>query len=183
MYSMLGEGDAVEVVASLMALSARTAPKGRGVDALVIRIVAGPELAALAGKMREIGERIGMGFFFRDALNVSQSAACVLVGVKGASTAGLNCGGCGYPDCAGMLASQGARGTPFSGPTCAIRITDLGIAVGSAVKTASIHNVDNRIMYTAGVGALSLGWLDGCSIAYGIPLQAAGKSIFFDRTS
>jgi uncharacterized ferredoxin-like protein len=42
-------------------------------------------------------------------------------------------------------------------------------------------NMDNRIMFTAGVGALSLGWLEGCNIAYGIPLKASGKSIFFDR--
>lgn len=61
-------------------------------------------------------------------------------------------------------------------------MTDLGIAVGSAVKTASIHNVDNRVMYTAGVGALSLGWMEGCGVAYGIPLRASGKNIFFDRT-
>jgi uncharacterized ferredoxin-like protein len=60
-------------------------------------------------------------------------------------------------------------------------MTDMGIALGSAVKTASPFNVDNRAMYTAGVSALSLGLLEGCSIAYGIPLKASGKNIFFDR--
>jgi uncharacterized ferredoxin-like protein len=72
--------------------------------------------------------------------------------------------------------------TPFRGPNCAVRMADLGIALGSAVKTASIHNVDNRVMYSAGVGALSLGWLEGCGVAYGAPLRASGKDIFFDRT-
>jgi uncharacterized ferredoxin-like protein len=60
-------------------------------------------------------------------------------------------------------------------------MTDLGIALGSAVKTASIHNVDNRVMYSAGVTALSLGLLEECTVAYGIPLKASGKNIFFDR--
>jgi len=59
-------------------------------------------------------------------------------------------------------------------------LVDLGIAVGSAVKTASFHNVDNRIMYRAGIAAKSLGMIES-NIAYGIPLSATGKNIFFDR--
>ena len=60
-------------------------------------------------------------------------------------------------------------------------MADLGIALGSAVKTAQIHNVDNRIFYSAGVAALSLGYLPDCTTAYGIPLSITGKNIFFDR--
>jgi uncharacterized ferredoxin-like protein len=71
--------------------------------------------------------------------------------------------------------------TLFQGPNCAVRMADLGIALGSAVKTASLHNVDNRVMYSAGVTALAMGLLDGCTVAYGIPLRATGKNIFFDR--
>jgi uncharacterized ferredoxin-like protein len=36
-------------------------------------------------------------------------------------------------------------------------------------------------MYSAGVTALAMGFLEGCTVAYGIPLRAAGKNIFFDR--
>ena len=72
---------------------------------------------------------------------------------------------------------------PFHGPNCVIKMADLGIALGSAAKTASLHNVDNRVMFSAGVAALSLGWLEGCSVAYGLPLKASGKSIYFDRPS
>ena len=94
----------------------------------------------------------------------------------------LDCGACGYSTCAEMLdAQRQSTVTPFMGPNCAVRMTDLGIAVGSAAKTASIHNVDNRVMYSVGVGALALGWLEGCGVAYGIPLRASGKDIFFDR--
>jgi uncharacterized ferredoxin-like protein len=36
-------------------------------------------------------------------------------------------------------------------------------------------------MYSAGVTALALGLLGDCTVAYGIPLSASGKNIFFDR--
>ena len=53
----------------------------------------------------------------------------------------------------------------------------------SGLQSAPLsNNVDNRVMYSVGVGALSLGWLEGCGVAYGIPLRASGKDIFFDRT-
>ena len=61
-------------------------------------------------------------------------------------------------------------------------MADLGIAIGSAVKTAQIHNVDNRIMYSGGAAALDLGLFGKeCTVAYAIPLSATGKNIFFDR--
>jgi uncharacterized ferredoxin-like protein len=180
------ESDAVETVAKLMALSARTAPKARGSDVIQTMIVSGDEeKTALAGAMREYGERHNVGFFIRDAGNVAASDACLIIGSLLNDAVGLDCGACGYATCAEMLEAQkkGAPASaPFRGPNCAVRMADLGIALGSAVKTASIHNVDNRVMYSVGVGALSLGWLEGCGVAYGIPLRASGKDIFFDRT-
>jgi uncharacterized ferredoxin-like protein len=179
------EADAVVTVASLMALSARTAPKAKGTDALVIRVARGSDLALLAEEMRRYGEAHGIGFFLRDAGNVAASDACLLIGAKGGSVVGIDCGGCGYSSCDAMLAAQKEKTngeTPFRGPNCAVRMADLGIAVGSAAKTAAIHNVDNRIMYSAGVGALQLDWLEDCFTAYGIPLKAGGKNIYFDRS-
>lgn len=183
---MTSEAKAVEMVAELMALSARTAPKARGTDSIVIKVVAGEDLRSLAREMRRLGEARTFKFLLRDASNMEQSDACVLIGSQGNSIAGLDCGGCGYATCEEMLETQKdfiGQDKPFHGPNCAIRMADLGIALGSAAKTASLHNVDNRIMFSAGVGALSLGWLDGCNVAYGIPLKASGKSIYFDRPS
>ncbi|MCM2466694.1 ferredoxin domain-containing protein [Methanoculleus oceani] len=180
---MAFESEAVEMVARLMALSARTAPKARGIDVIKTMVVTGEEKTALAEAMREYGEKHNVGFFIRDAGNVAASDACLLIGSLLHDAVGLDCGGCGYATCAEMLEAQGhPPATPFSGPNCVVRMADLGIAVGSAAKTASIHNVDNRVMYSVGVGALSLGWLEGCGVAYGIPLRASGKDIFFDRT-
>ncbi len=166
---MVVESDAVEIVARLMALSARTAPpKARGgSDVIKTMIVTGREKEQLAGgAMREYGEKHDAGFFIRDAGgNVAASDACLLIGSLFADAVGLDCGGCGYATCAEMLDAQ--RGTtprrppPFrGGPNCIVRMADLGIAVGSAAKTASIHNVDNRVMYTVGVGGRSRsgGW-------------------------
>ena len=52
--------------------------------------------------------------------------------------------------------------------------------MGSAVKTASLLNIDNRIMYSVGVAAVELKLIDA-DIAYGIPLSARSKNIYFDR--
>ncbi len=182
---MTPESEAIIHAASLMALAARTAPKGKGIDTIHIRIVQGKEKGRLAAAMKAYGEEHGIGFFSRDAKNVHDSAAVVLIGSNGAIAAGVDCGGCGYQTCSAMVAAskKAKKKTAFAGPNCAIRMADLGIAVGSAAKTASILNADNRVMYSAGVAALKLKLLgDTCRVAYGIPLSATGKNIFFDRT-
>lgn len=177
------ETRAAGMVADLMVLSARTAPKGKAIDSISAVVKTGDELTSLAEEMKRIGERDEMGFFIRDAGNIASSDACVIIGCEGGTILGLNCGGCGYATCKEMADAWKERdqAQPFSGPNCIIKMADLGIAVGSAVKTASIHNLDNRVMYSAGVAALSLGWLPGCSVAYAIPVRAAGKNIYFDR--
>jgi uncharacterized ferredoxin-like protein len=61
-------------------------------------------------------------------------------------------------------------------------VTDLGIAVGSAVSVAADHRIDNRVMFSVGRAALKLGLLpDDVVNCYGIPLSISSKSIFFDR--
>jgi uncharacterized ferredoxin-like protein len=59
-------------------------------------------------------------------------------------------------------------------------MADLGIAVGSAAKTASMNNADNRIMERVGLAAMRLGMMKS-NVIYGIPLSATGKSIYYDR--
>ena len=60
------------------------------------------------------------------------------------------------------------------------KLIDLGIALGSAVKTASDLNVDNRIMVTIGRAAIKMGLMKADEVQ-GIPLSIKGKNIFFDR--
>ncbi len=166
----------LKMVADLMAISARTAPKSAGRDFIVVEIIEGEQLQALADKMVEFGERTGKKNFDRDGANVRDSAAVVLIGLKDADVLGLNCGACGFEKCLEPNTFEGE----FRGPNCALRLLDLGIALGSAVKTASLLNVDNRIMYRAGVVAREMGLIDA-DFVMGIPLSASGKSIYFDR--
>lgn len=184
---MTPEQNAVMTVAELMALSARTAPKGKGIDTLEIRVLAAKDQKRLAARLEKLGKEKNIGFFLRDAKNIAAADACLLIGSRGDSAAGINCGGCGYATCAlfGKAREKNAdAGTFYDGPNCVIRMADLGIAVGSAVKTAQIHNVDNRIMYSGGVAARNLGLLPKeCTVVYVIPLSATGKNIFFDRPS
>jgi len=181
---MTTESDAVKTVAGLMALAARTAPKAVGKDSIVCRVVTGKEQEKLAARIEAMGKALGLDFFLVNAGQVKKSDATLLIGVEGTRALGLNCGGCGFPSCAEMVkagkAAAKRKKSVYAGPNCVFKISDLGIAVGSAVKTASIHNVDNRVMFTAGAAALGLGMLKGCSVAYGIPLAAAGKNPYFD---
>jgi uncharacterized ferredoxin-like protein len=182
---MKDEKTAVAAVAGLMALAARTAPKARGVDTIVVCVLGAKELKKLADAMSAYGRNHGRAFFLRDAKNVMTSDACVIIGAKGDLTAGIDCGACGFATCIEMTKERKKhkkRVTAFAGPNCAVRMADLGIAVGSAVKTAQIHNVDNRVMFTGGTAAVALGLLGkDCTVAYAIPLSASGKNIFFDR--
>nr|WP_245984585.1 hypothetical protein [Biomaibacter acetigenes] len=49
--------DAIKMVAELMALSARTAPKAAGQDFIEIKIVEGDDLAKLGKEMAAYGEK------------------------------------------------------------------------------------------------------------------------------
>ena len=168
----------LRVVAELMAVAARTAPKTKGEDCLVMRIVEGAELQTLAQRMAEFGVRTGKKNFDRDGRNVANSDSLLLVGIKNATTAGLNCGACGVEICE-LLPVNSVEGE-FRGPNCAYRLLDMGIALGSAAKMAGILNADSRIMYRAGAVAREMGLIDA-DFVMGIPISATGKSIYFDR--
>jgi uncharacterized ferredoxin-like protein len=170
---------AIEMVAALMAVSAETAPKSKGENFVKIRIISGETLKRLADEMVQFGQRTQKKDFDRDAKNIAESASLVLIGLKKATVLGLNCGACGFPDCRQLQKAKRCE-VEYVGPQCAFRLLDLGIALGSAVKTAGMLNVDNRIMYRAGVVAREMKLVDW-DVVMGIPLSVSGKSIFFDR--
>jgi uncharacterized ferredoxin-like protein len=166
-------------VARMMELAAHTAPKAKGEDFVKIATISGADIAKLAEAMVAFGKSSKKTNFDRDASGVKRCPAVVLIGLKDAKTCGLDCGGCGFNTCMGLEKATRPH-TEFSGPICSMRLLDMGIALGSAVKTAQILNADNRIMYRIGVGARKAGIIDW-DIAMGVPLSATGKSIFFDR--
>jgi uncharacterized ferredoxin-like protein len=143
--------DGVEVVAKLMEISARTAPKARGQDYIVTKILSKEEIEKLSKEMIEKGRKNNEQWYIRDGTNLKNSQGLLLIGLKK---------------------------IPESDKP--IKIIDLGIAIGSAVKTASIHNVDNRIMFSVGQFAIKMDLIEA-KMVYGIPLSVSGKSIYFDR--
>jgi len=170
--------DTVRFVGELMALSARTAPKAVGQDFIELKVLSDSEQVALGNDMIQISKERDIPGFERDGQNVLDSDAVLLIGLLPHKGAGLNCGACGFESCK-VFNEQNHKGD-FEGPNCFLRVLDLGIALGSAAKTASEHNVDNRIMYRIGVSARRIGLTQAVAV-HGIPLSASGKNIFFDR--
>jgi uncharacterized ferredoxin-like protein len=175
-----GERDAILEAAKLMLIAARTAPKSGGIDDVLTLIVYGKEKNAIAEKMEKIAEQRKIIGFKRDAKNVRDSEAVILIGVRGNKSFGFECGACGYKSCKEFKKAK-KSGQDFFGPTCIFKALDLGIALGSAAKTASILDVDNRIMYRVGTAALKLKLLPEATVIMGIPMSASGKNIYFDR--
>ncbi len=180
------ENRGVEEVANLIAVTARTAPKGRGVDNILTAVVTGKEKDELADAMERKLERKRnpISAFGKDAEAVRKSPVVILIGVRGTVPKKpenpLNCGACGHETCAEFIKVEKKKGEDFTGPICIFEAMDLGIALGSAAKTASEMNIDNRLMYTLGAAAKDLKLLDA-DVIIGIPLSATGKNIYFDR--
>lgn len=162
--------EAVIAIAKKIAVAARTAPKGKGVDNLEIAILTGNDIEKLAVAMCEIAEKEGRTSFARDAENCRKSQAVMLFATKNAPL-GLNCSFCGFSKCEDK----------DSKIPCFFNANDLGIAIGSAVSVACDNRIDNRVMYTIGYTALKMNLLHDCSVVLGLPLSVSGKSPFFDR--
>jgi uncharacterized ferredoxin-like protein len=176
-----GEKEGLLGTAKLMLVSARTAPKSAGIDDLVLAVVYGKEKEEIVAEMEKIAGERNNTRFIRDSVNLRDSEAVLLIGVKGPKSFGLNCGACGYQTCEAFEEAEKKQGLDFIGPTCLFKALDMGIALGSAAKTASLLNVDSRIMYRIGTAAKRLKLLPEAHIIMGIPLSATGKSIYFDR--
>ena len=157
-------------IARQMMTAARTAPKGKGVDVIEVALVTGEELQQLSETMLQLAEETGMKFFIRDANNILQAECVVIIGTH-EHAQGLNCGHCGFSTC-----DSRTEGVP-----CAINSVDVGIAIGSACATAADMRVDTRVMFSAGLAAQLLNYLEGCKSVYAIPVSASSKNPFFDR--
>ena len=174
--SKKAEEAAILNLAYSVCAAARTAPKACGVDHIETAILTGEDKDRVTAEMRKIGETLGEPgkFFRRDADNVDASGAVVLVGAKyEVRGLGAKCKLCGFENCAAC---------EKAGAACVFTAMDLGIALGSAVSLVADNRVDNRLMFTIGQAAASLGLLGEYKMIIGIPLSTAGKSVFYDRT-
>jgi len=167
----------MSMIAELMAVAAKTAPKCLGQDYVDVQVLSGEKLQQLANEMEIYGRDTGKKNFDRDADNIKKSDAVIFVALRENKPLGLDCGACGSEKCVQLMSAEGPE---FPGPLCAWRILDVGIALGSAAKMAGILNADNRIMYRPAVVARKIGLVKGDFIC-AIPISVTSKNIYFDR--
>ncbi len=165
----------MEEIAELMKISGKTAPKSGGIDSLTFEIVKGEELEKLGNEMIEAGHEDVLEKNGKDLL---ESDAVLLIGINKHEGLGLDCGGCGFESCQEFNEAEKVD-EGFQGPNCIFKILDLGVALGSAAKTASIHNVDSRMMVSVGIVAKELNLIDA-TVVIGLPISAQQKSPYFD---
>lgn len=158
-------------IAEKMVIAGRTAPKGRGLNFLEIKIVTGPEIKVISKEMKKLGKLKNQPHFIRDSENILLAKAIVLFGSK-INRINLDCGLCGFKTC-----HEKNPDTP-----CVFNMIDLGIALGSAASTAAFLKADNRIMFTVGLAVRNLKiFAEDIKIIYGIPITSLSKNPFFDR--
>lgn len=153
-----------------MMTAARTAPKGKGIDIIEMAMVTDGDIRLLSDKLIDMAAETGLKFFLRDADNLLQAEAVLIIGTD-QQVQGLNCAHCGFDTCVEKPAAV----------PCTINSVDLGIAIGSACATAADLRLDTRVMFSAGLAAQRLGWLGNCKSVMAIPVSASSKNPFFDR--
>jgi len=167
--------EAILEVAKRMMTAARTAPKAKGTDNVVIALLKENGIKEVSEKLKEMARRDNLpDFFLRDAVNILSAKAMVIFGTRIIPMGLSPCGMCGFANC--------TEKNEHPDHPCVFNTGDLGIAMGSAASVAMDNRVDNRIMYTVGRALLEMGVLgEDVKIIYGMPLSVSGKNPFMDR--
>jgi uncharacterized ferredoxin-like protein len=186
-------GPVVRQVGQLMAAAAMTAPKSGGqllaagapTFLETVLVDAPATLTRLAEWMRARGTERREAIWFRDADAAQALDGVLFVGLTNPYPPNYDCGACGYATCAEFLhATKHQRAESaeleFTGPTCTLRAVDLGVAVGSAARTAALHCVDCRCQTRIAVAARKLGIIHP-DLAVALSLSLTHKAITFDR--
>lgn len=163
----------LDTVARLMVLAAETAPKAKGIDNLFTKIIHKDIIIKASEELVRISKQTGTPWLERDAISISNVRVAVLIGQKNLYLNLPDCACCGFQNC---------ESNEKYGSQCAMNLVTYGIAIGSALSVASLHHVDNRVMYSLGIAARNLNLIDdNCTTIIGIPLSVGPKNPFFDR--
>lgn len=187
------KAEAVRTAARLCAAAAVTAPKSggqlfiRGKPLFIETVIVDdkPTLERLAEWMRARGRERRQEIWFRDAAMAERIDAVLFIGLKDWYPPIYDCGMCGYATCAEFMAAtkelrEKSADFEFVGPQCNLRNVDLGIAVGSAAKAASMYNVDSRCQTRIAVAARRLGIIQA-EAAVALSLSVTHKNVGFDN--
>ena len=194
-YEIFMEG--LRHVAQLCAVAAMTAPKSggqlflKGSKPFIETVIVDERetLSRLAEWLRARGRKLKEPIWFRDADTAEKLDLVLFIGLAKWYPPLYDCGACGYATCAEFLGAapahrraEGAEDWEFPGPICQLRCIDLGIAVGSAAKIASLNNVDARCQTRIAAAARHLGIIQA-DLAVALSMSVSHKNIFFDRKS
>jgi uncharacterized ferredoxin-like protein len=194
MFNSIDEikSEMIRSVAGLCAAAAVTAPKSggqlfrRGKPLFIETVLIDDRetLGRLAAWMRQRGRERRQQLWFRDAALAERLDGVLFIGLKDWYPPIYDCGACGFATCAEFMEASRQRRADsevfeFAGPQCNLRDIDLGIAVGSAAKTASLHNVDTRCQTRIAVAARKLGLIKA-EIAIALSMTVTHKNPGFD---
>ena len=132
------------------------------------------------------GTKLKSPIFFRDADAAEKVDLILFIGLKKWYPPMYDCGACGYGTCNEFLRDapthhkEGSEDWEFLGPICQLRCVDLGIAVGSAAKLASMNSVDTRCQTRVAAAARHLGIIES-DLAVALSMSVSHKNIFFDK--
>jgi uncharacterized ferredoxin-like protein len=184
----------VRHVANLCAVAAMTAPKSGGqlflkgatpfIETVIVEDKA--TLKRLADWLREQGQKHKEAIWYRDADTAEKLDVVLFIGLAEWYPPQYDCGACGFGTCAEFLQAKPRHKTEassdwqFDGPICQLRCIDLGIAVGSAAKTASLNNIDTRCQTRVAAAARHLKIIKA-DVAVALSMSVSHKNIFFDK--
>src|SRR5579862_9684579 len=163
------KGDLIRTVAGLCAAAAVTAPKsggqlfrrGKPLFIETVFIDDHETLMQLVDWMQRRGRERRQAIWMRDAAFAERLDGVLFIGLRDWYPPIYDCGACGYATCAEFVEANRQRRADsetfeFKGPQCNLRDIDLGIAVGSAAKSASLYNIDTRCQTRIAVAARKL---------------------------
>lgn len=186
--------EALRHVAHLCAVAAMTAPKSggqlflKGSKPFIETVILEDKetLKRLAEWLRARGQKLKAPIWFRDADTAEKLDLVLFIGLAKWYPPVYDCGACGYATCAEFLRArehnhpEGVEDWEFPGPICQLRCIDLGIAVGSAAKMASLNNVDARCQTRIAAAARHLRIIEA-DLAVALSMSFSQKNIFFDK--
>jgi len=166
--------DAVRTACDLIELSAMTSPRMGPRDVMEILVLQDEDRAAIGDDMLRASAASASPREREWAEAVLKADALLLIGLLPHKGVGMDCGGCGMLNCADFNAAWSSA--DFAGPNCALLLSDLGAAIGSASRTAMSVGMETRALHMAGVSARRL-CISRASISIGLTVSIPGNAL------